>query len=397
LKTPSKHYHYKEKKMKKDFIAYIYVFFFILAVGLSIAALVVASKDDNTEKQVMLEKLSSDSSGTLVYGLVSQASCLIMTQFSDGISNGSGFCVELMGTDAVYVTATHVISNNGQLANRVTALINENTQVDCEIIAFDFASDTALIRTKGVDLQYMQPLQFAETSHIGDVVYALGNPLANDIKSISEGVIRDNHFVSSTFSGSVECMLTTCSILSGNSGGCFVNTQGQVVGISNFVYVSSYKQPSSTVVYLPQESMSAGANYFMLSRLIRGMMQGSLQKGFLGVTSSSITAGNELNRLRSMYANFRDSGLDLPRGLVVYDVVAPADGVLQIDDIIVSVDGLRVGIFKDEFSPTRVTYFKPNESVVVEFVRPSDATLKTINIVLSVFPQTYDQINTQAF
>ena len=202
------------------------------AIVLSAVSIVLYTRKEGTVKELV--KSTSSSSGTLVYDMVSQASCMVMAQFSDGRSSGSGFCVRLSGSDAVYATATHVITRDGQTASNVILLINAQTQVACDIVAIDFASDVALLKTKGVNLLYVKPLQFAESAQIGETVYALGNPLANDIKSISEGIIRDNHFVSSTFSGSVECMLTTCSILSGNSGGCFVDASGKVLGMSNF-------------------------------------------------------------------------------------------------------------------------------------------------------------------
>ena len=69
-----------------------------------------------------------------------------------------------------------------------------------------------------------------ETVHVGDTVYALGNPLGLQ-NSLSTGIISNSQRVTSAFA--LPMLQNTASISKGSSGGALFNEYGYVIGITS--------------------------------------------------------------------------------------------------------------------------------------------------------------------
>ena len=372
----------------------------------------VATGDSNglimSIDRIKLTELVPTDGGVLVYAEASAATCTVST--SDG--QGSGFVLAYEGGSRVLVvTAAHVVLESGGEVPGASALgnitvvvgganndLSINVQVSCSLVGVDRAADVAVLRTMnvaddpdaGFDFTAEQKtIAWADSDTVrpGSSIYAVGDPLGQDLRSISGGTLRDNKWISNADVTSIECIAYSCPIAPGNSGGPVLDSSAQCVGLSNFIFTG-------------YSSFGGGVNSYMASRIVPRLVAGTNDKGFLGVREFSLVAAGTLEVLRNAYPGFAASGLDVVAGvrcLSVQDGFAAA-GFLP-DDILVSVNGVDVGVFDDQHSPTRGTWFEaPGTTVPVRVVRPSSPGAPIDgNVVLSVFPSSLDVVLTGAF
>ncbi len=145
---------------------------------------------------------------------------------------GSGV---LLNEEGFAVTNAHVIQ--GETAIEATVWIPQpdgslqrTTIEDVEIIAVNNHLDLALLKLTHPDnapFDY-SVLEMAETIEVGEVVFAIGNPLGLE-RSMSQGVISTKQ---RSFDG-LTYIQTDAAINPGNSGGPLFNSRGEVVGITN--------------------------------------------------------------------------------------------------------------------------------------------------------------------
>ena len=145
---------------------------------------------------------------------------------------GSGV---LINEDGYAITNAHAIQGETDLRATVwipqpDGTLKRTTIEDIEIIAVNNHLDLALLKIKHPDGKPFDfsVLEQAESSGVGQTVFAIGNPLGLE-RSMSQGVI-------STKQRSLDGLTyiqTDTAINPGNSGGPLFNTQGEVVGITN--------------------------------------------------------------------------------------------------------------------------------------------------------------------
>ncbi|MBT8484878.1 MAG: trypsin-like serine protease [Phycisphaerales bacterium] len=148
--------------------------------------------------------------------------------------NGLGSGV-ILNEDGYAITNAHVVQ--GETSVRAIVWLPDadgstrrTTIEDVEIIAVNNHLDLALLR-----LQHPQkasflsaPLEASERIEVGQVVFAIGNPLGLE-RTLSQGVISTT---SRSFDG-LAYVQTDAAINPGNSGGPLFNTKGEVIGITN--------------------------------------------------------------------------------------------------------------------------------------------------------------------
>ena len=215
-----------------------------------------------------------------------------------------------------------------------------NVQVKCTVLGSDQGADIAVLETHnttdnpdtGFDFTALQKVLAFSDSTVnspGSTIFVIGNPLGEDHNSIAQGTLRDNKYVSSsTGVGAVEGISFSAPIAPGNSGGPVLDSSMQVVGLSNYIFTGF-------------NSFAGGVNSFMATRLVdRIMATGVTNKGFLGCSSSEIVASHVLENLRTAFPAFRNSGLDVVRGVLLSGTISnglAAAGVLT-NDILVRVN-----------------------------------------------------------
>jgi S1-C subfamily serine protease len=423
----------------------IFILFFITVAGIAITALVIATKNNNkltatniaftpvaptltteTNVQSALQKLnlvatsssnglmsSADkeklsqqqisNGGAIVYEKAHNGTCSVITS----TAGGSGFIIDVISNKLTIVTAAHVVLQNSaetpsdEPDTSVSVVVssangdnNLNVQVSCNVIGWDQAADIAVLQTKtvaddpgtGFDFTPAQQiLQWTDSdaARIGQDIYAIGDPLTQDFQSISGGNLRDNKYLPTANSGSVESIAFSCPITPGNSGGPVLDSNAQM---SNFTFTG-------------YESFGGGVNSYMASRIVPRLLTNTNNKGYLGITSSVVLGAHDLETLRDIYPAFKASNYDVVKGLLVLSVEAGASTAgIQNNDIIIAVNDIQIGPFFNQFSPTRVTWFaQPGSTVTVDIIRPSIATPLTFNVLINSFPASRDIVFTRSF
>ncbi|WP_158058183.1 S1C family serine protease [Halorussus halophilus] len=226
------------------------------------------------------------------------------------VSGGSGWVYRVNeGTSTAYVvTNWHVVYN----ATEYDVQFNDDRWREAELIGTDDATDTAVLRvTDAPDSAEELPIAEDQTRR-GQRIAVLGQPFGFE-ESISQGIVsgveravtfpyRDG------FNRTLAPMLQTDSSTEpGNSGGPWVNCDGEVVGMT------------------VGGAVFADVNFAIASRALREVVptlieDGNYRHSFLGVRVVGI--GPEIAE---------ENDLNVSRGVMVADVLpgGPADGQLR--------------------------------------------------------------------
>ncbi|MCJ7529461.1 MAG: trypsin-like peptidase domain-containing protein, partial [Anaerolineales bacterium] len=249
---------------------------------------------------------------------------------------------EGLGSGFVWDQNGHVVTNNHvtEGADRVTVTFSDGTTVDGKVIGADPDSDLAVVK---VDMpsEQLHPVQLADSSQlkVGQLAIAIGNPFGLD-GTMTVGIVsalerslpvdlerslgNPNYTIS-------DIIQTDAPINPGNSGGVLVNTESQVIGVTNAI--------ESSV------GTNAGIGFAIPSNIVKKVVPSLIEKGsyehpWLGI--SGITLNPDLAEA---------SGLKKEqRGVLVVEVVkdSPADKAkLHGSDRSAELDGQSVQVGGD--------------------------------------------------
>ncbi len=239
------------------------------------------------------------------------------------LSGGTGFVIDTQGH---IVTNTHVID-----ARRSRDIIEVNffdgTIVAAQVVGEDRDSDLAVLR---VDLpaDRLHPVTFAdsESLRIGQTALAIGSPFGQEW-TLTGGIISGlGRVIDGLGSYQIGAVIQTDAPLNpGNSGGPLLNLRGEVIGVN--------------VQIISRDRANAGIGFAIPSNLVRRVVtelleSGAVQYGYLGVFNVTDMDLATIERL----------GLPVDtRGVAVGAVEGPAAAAgMQVDDVILSVDGVTV-------------------------------------------------------
>jgi putative serine protease PepD len=195
---------------------------------------------------------------------------------------GSGIVLDSGGD---ILTNEHVVDN----ATKVTVSFDRTPKITrtAKVVGTDPSTDLAVIKIdpSGLDLQ---PLTLADSSsvHIGDTVYALGNPFGYT-NSFSNGIISglDRSIQAPNGFGIDGAIQTDASINPGNSGGPLLNASGQVIGINAQIATNSSTASG--------EGSSSGVGFAIPIDLAKTVIpqleqNGKVSHAYLGISTSSV-------------------------------------------------------------------------------------------------------------
>ncbi len=278
------------------------------------------------------------------------------TQPKDQVQQGLGSGV-IVSADGYILTNNHVVEE----ADEIRVALNDGREVDAQIIGTDPRTDIAVLKVDEADLPHAT-LADSESLRVGDVVFAVGNPLGVG-QTVTMGIVsatgRSNlRLIDGGYENFIQ---TDASINPGNSGGALVDAKGRVVGI-NTAIVSTSRGNIGIGFAVPINL--AGS---IMDSLIE---TGSVQRGFLGVSIQDMDS--------DLAAGF---GLEDERGALVVAVSerSPADKAgLRHGDVIVKVDDQSI----DSSSDLRFTIAQmaPGSGISLSYLR--DGELKTVDVTL---------------
>ena len=143
-----------------------------------------------------------------------------------GYSVGSGFIISESG---YIVTNYHVIEGGTELS---VMLLSDSSLYDAYVIGYDKELDLAVLKADGSGFTPAE-LGNSDELEIGDVVYAIGNPMGYLLGTMTDGIVSHLGERISALDYPGRLILTTAALNSGNSGGALVDSYGRVVGITS--------------------------------------------------------------------------------------------------------------------------------------------------------------------
>ena len=157
-----------------------------------------------------------------VYEKISPAIVAIEAQVKDGVSAGTG-CI--VSSDGLILTGSHVVEDYKEI--EVTTH-NGQTYKAQFIAKMGKNNDLALIKISPTKALNTVSFGDSENVKVGQKVLSIGNPFGFS-NTLTQGIISRIDYVKNRFQ-------TDAAINPGCSGGPLLNSNGQVIGISQSIY-----------------------------------------------------------------------------------------------------------------------------------------------------------------
>ena len=278
-------------------------------------------------------------------------------QTSSSAVSGSGFVVT---TDGYIVTNYHVIEAAYQRNYKVSVMFYDGKTYDATIVGVEEENDVAVLK---IDATGLTPVVVgdSESIHVGEEVYAIGNPLGELAFTMTTGHVSalDRKITTNESASAINMFQFDAAVNSGNSGGPLYNAEGKVIGIVTAKYSSTGVEGLSFAI--PINDAIDIANDLITNGYVTG-------KAYLGANIDS--------RYNSVYANY----YKMPEGAYVFSVESGSCAEkcgLAAGDIITKLGGNEVKDFNDLDSAIRS--FKAGESAEITVYRKGG--YKTLHVV----------------
>ena len=278
-------------------------------------------------------------------------------QTSSSAVSGSGFVVT---TDGYIVTNYHVIEAAYQRNYKVSVMFYDGKTYDATIVGVEEENDVAVLK---IDATGLTPVVVgdSESIHVGEEVYAIGNPLGELAFTMTTGHVSalDRKITTNESASAINMFQFDAAVNSGNSGGPLYNAEGKVIGIVTAKYSSTGVEGLSFAI--PINDAIDIANDLITNGYVTG-------KAYLGANIDS--------RYDSVYANY----YNMPEGAYVFSVESGSCAEkcgLAAGDIITKLGGNEVKDFNDLDSAIRS--FKAGESAEITVYRKGG--YKTLHVV----------------
>ena len=268
-------------------------------------------------------------------------------------AGGSGF---VLGSAGLIATNYHVIEGASEL---MVTVGDDPRELPAKVRGTDPATDLALIEVH-TDRQ-LPHLRLGDSGKVrpGDWIMVIGNPLRLG-RTVTVGVVSavGRSGLGITDVSFENFLQTDAAINFGNSGGPMVNLDGEVVGIATAINWGAenvgFAVPASTLAkVMPQLEK-----------------QGKVRRGYLGVNIENL--------------DFRaQEAFGLPPGqgalvVLVNEGTPGAEAGLQHGDVILSVDGHKVGTTRDLID--YVSDHPPGTQVRLELLREGTRLDRTVTL-----------------
>ena len=274
---------------------------------------------------------------------------------------GSGVIVT---SDGYILTNNHVIATDaGGAADEVVVRLEDGREFETKIVGRDAKTDVAVLKIEAENLPYIT-LADSDASRVGDVVFAIGNPLRVGL-TVTNGIIsatqRTNLGILG-IEGYENFIQVDAPINLGNSGGPLVDSQGRLIGINTAI--------------LSRSGGNIGIGFAIPSNLARRIMlnlieTGKVPRGLLGVRVKSLD--------QDLVEAFE---LSTTKGALVHEVQKglPAEVAgIRHGDVIVALDGRPIESASD--LRLRISQTTPGTTVEINFIRNGEEG--TIEVTLA--------------
>jgi serine protease Do/serine protease DegQ len=279
---------------------------------------------------------------------------------------GSGVVVS---QDGYILTNNHVVAD----ADELTVVLSDGRKFPAKVVGADPKTDIAVVKIEATGLP---AVTFADSDklRVGDVVFAVGNPLGVG-ETVTMGIVSAksrNVGILEDVAGYEDFIQTDAAINMGNSGGALIDAKGRFVGIN-----SAIVSPSRGNIGI---GFAVPVN--MAANVMRSLIEtGTVSRGFLGVGGDPITPDIA-------------EQVHLPKdatGVIVTDTIpdGPADKAgVKRGDVILAVNGKAI-TNHDELRLT-ISQMPPGTKAVLSISR--DGKPISIDVTLSQFAERPNEL-----
>jgi S1-C subfamily serine protease len=330
-------------------IAFIVAVFLISVVGIFYLFTALTNEDTNEGQTTgTTTQATEQPSFTETDEPVADAAEVILpsvVQISTPTGVGSGVIYD---SDGLILTAAHVVE--GQ--STVTVRFDDGEQVEGTVIGGAAEADVAVVQVDRTGLP-AATLALDEDPRVGQLAIAVGSPWGLQ-STVTAGIVSAvNQTIDCTQTGPCRALLQTdAAINPGNSGGALVDRFGRVLGINVSIFTLSGAN----------DGVGFAVPIDVANDVAQALVSGEpITTAFLGVSGENVQSGRA--------------------GAVIIEVT-PGSGAdeagIEVDDLIVSIDGVPVQGIADLASQVRS--HRPGDTVDVVLVR--DGQEMTVSVTL---------------
>jgi len=273
---------------------------------------------------------------------------------------GSGTIIH---PDGYVITNRHVVlqDNRRGVAKTVIVQLADRREFRAKVLGVDAGTDIAVLKIEGRNLPYAK---FADSdkARVGDVVFAIGNPLDAGL-TVTSGIVsalgRSGKLgMNLAFEDFIQ---TDAAINPGNSGGPLIDFEGRLLGMNTAI-------KSGT-------GLSVGLGYSIPSNLIAAVAldlanQGRVVRGLIGVQ------GEDLSVAEATKLSLGQAGA--VRLVLVSDEMPAAKAGLKVGDIVVGLNGKPVENWNE--MRLEISRRRPGEVLTLNYIREGRGSLARLTV-----------------
>ena len=276
---------------------------------------------------------------------------------------GSG---TIVNSNGYIITNRHVVLVSDDrtgavtIANAAYVTLSDKREFKAQVLAVDEKTDIAVLKINEKNLPFAR-FANSDKCRVGDVVFAIGNPLGVGMtvtSGIVSGLSRSDTGVGLAYQDFIQ---TDAAINAGNSGGPLIDHEGRIIGMN-------------TMIRTAGQGGNIGIGFSIPSNLISGVAldlanTGKVTRGFLGLFGEDL----ETDTAKKLMLN---------NGAVRITEVAEASPAfrsgLRKDDIITAVDGKSF----ESWNELRIIIArrKPGEVMQLSMIRNGANSLVNITV-----------------
>lgn len=234
-----------------------------------------------------------------------------------GTSLGTGIVLSESG---YIITNHHVIT---EMESVTVSTLDGTGEYNALLVGSDDQSDLAVLK---VEAQGLIPAEFGDSStlQVGDAVFAIGNPLGEQLfGTMTDGIISFLNRVMTVEGHEMQLIQTSAALNSGNSGGALVNRYGQVIGVTTLKMSSNWNTIEGLGFAIPTETVK-----IIVDELIAtGHISGRPVLGIVAGPSSYYVAESEGAPEGLWVESVNEKSDAYEKGLRSGDIIVAANGV----------------------------------------------------------------------
>ncbi|HKK19266.1 MAG TPA: Do family serine endopeptidase [Opitutales bacterium] len=263
---------------------------------------------------------------------------------------GSGV---IISEDGYIITNHHVVQGmRGRAADEIRVKLGDGSEYNADLVGSDAKTDVAVLKIEAEDSLPAVTLADSDKLKVGDVVFAIGNPLDVGLTA-TQGIVsatgRDSYGILGP--GAYEDFIQTDAAINlGNSGGALIDAWGRLIGINTAI--------------VSRSGGSIGIGFAIPLNMVLNVARNLIDSGEVPRGMLGLFPGNLDRDLADAF------GLDTTKGALVNQVQedSPAERAgIEHGDIITEVDGIEIESAQQ--LRLEVSQMLPGREVTVTLIR----------------------------